>query len=62
MVHWVNNTLAYVVCKLFPQYADAKVIDLLGGDYLRVALAVVFSLLIFIPAVFQLHLRLRRAQ
>ena len=62
MVHWVNNTLAYVVCKLFPQYADAKVIDLLGGDDSRVALAVVFSLLIFIPAVFQLHLRLRRAQ
>lgn len=62
MVHWVNNTLAYAVCNIFPQYADAKVIDLFGGNAMRVTLAVVFSLFIFIPAVVQLHFRLRRAE
>ena len=61
MVHWVNNTLAYAVCNIFPNAEDIKVVDLFGGDYTRVALSVVFSLLIFIPAIYQLHLRMKRA-
>lgn len=62
MLHWVNNTLSYVVYNLFPQYQDAKVIDLLGGDMLKVSLAIVFSLFIFIPAVYQLHLRMKKVE
>ena len=61
MVHWVNNTLGYVVFNLFPQYADARIIDLLGGSEWRVALALLFSLFIFVPAIVQLHWRLKRA-
>ena len=61
MLHWVNNTVAYAVCVIYPQYQDARVIDLMGGSYLKVGLAVVFSLMIFLPAVAQLHQRLRRA-
>ena len=61
MVHWVNNTLAYTVYNIFPNANDIKVVDLFGGDYIRVALSVVFSFLILIPAIYQLHLRMKRA-
>ena len=60
MVHWVNNTLAYTVYNIFPNANDIKVVDLFGGDYIRVALSVVFSFLILIPAIYQLHLRMKR--
>ncbi|MBR6820530.1 MAG: CPBP family intramembrane metalloprotease [Bacteroidaceae bacterium] len=60
MLHWVNNTVAYVVYNLFPQYQDASIIDLLGGSEVKVALSVFFSLLIFVPAVVQLHLLMKR--
>ena len=62
MLHWVNNTLAYVIYNVFPQYQDAKVIDLFGGNYLKVSLAIVFSLFIFVPAVLQLHQRMRKVE
>ena len=62
MLHWVNNTVAFVVFRLFPQYSDAKLVDLLGGDHLKVAMALLFSLLILLPAIFQLHLRMKRAE
>lgn len=62
MLHWVNNTLSYVVYNVFPQYQDAKVVDLFGGNYLKVSLAVVFSLFIFLPAIYQLHLRMKKAE
>ncbi len=61
VVHWVNNTVAYVVCNLYPQAVDMRIIDLWGGSTVKVTLAVVFSLLIFLPAVVQLHLRMRKA-
>lgn len=60
MMHWVNNTLAYVIYNIYPQYADAKVVDLFGGNSLKVSLAVVFSLFILVPAIVQLHLRMKR--
>ena len=60
MLHWVNNTLAYAVYNIFPQYADAKITDMLGSPQ-RVAMAVVFSLCILIPAILQLHLRMKKA-
>ena len=62
MLHWVNNTVAFVVFRLFPQYSDAKLVDLLGGDHIKVAMALLFSLLILLPAIFQLHLRMKRAE
>lgn len=60
MVHWVNNTVAYAVCNIFPNAADMRLIDLYNGSYTRVAIAVGFSLLILIPALYQLHLRMKR--
>lgn len=61
-LHWVNNTAAYVVYVLMPYTADMSLLQLFGGNGNNVVLAVVFSLLIFVPAVYQLNLRMRKAE
>lgn len=58
--HWVNNSVAYVVYNLYP-IPQMKLIDLFGSQRTVVA-AVLFSLLILLPALYQLNLRLRKAQ
>lgn len=56
--HWVNNTVAYVLYNLYPD-PDMTLLDLFGSQQ-RVMMALVFSLLIFLPALYQLNLRLRK--
>lgn len=58
--HWANNTIAYILFKLYPD-PDIRLIDVLGSQQ-HVLLAVVFSLLILLPAIYQLHLWMRKAQ
>lgn len=60
-LHWVNNTAAYAIYMLMPNAADSGLSGLFGGDIVRVLLAVGFSLLIFIPSVYQLNLRMKPA-
>ena len=57
--HWANNSVAYVLYNLYPD-PDMKLVDLFGTDS-RVLMAVGFSLLILLPALYQLHLNMRRA-
>lgn len=60
--HWVNNTVAYVLYNLYPNSAsDMKLIDLFGTQR-TVAAALLFSLFILLPALYQLHLRMRKAE
>lgn len=59
--HWVNNTIAFVTYNLMPQSADAKLIDIFGGNERAVWLALVFSLLIFLPSLFQVATRLHKS-
>lgn len=56
--HWANNTAAYVMVKFYPD-PDIRLTDILG-DELHALMAVGFSLLILCPALYQLHLRMRR--
>lgn len=56
--HWVNNTVAYVMYNLYPD-PDMRLADLFGSER-TVLMAVGFSLCIFLPALFQLNLRLRK--
>lgn len=58
--HWANNTIAYILFKLYPD-PDIRLIDVLGSQQ-HVLLAVVFSLLILLPAIYQLHLWMRKTQ
>ena len=62
MVHWVNNTVVYVVYNLLPNLSERPVYDLFGGDWKRIALSVLFSLLILLPALWQLHTRMKPAR
>ena len=58
--HWVNNSVAYVMYNLYPN-PYMKLADLFSGSQLHILLAVGFSLLILLPALYQLHLWMRRA-
>lgn len=59
--HWANNSAAYVIYNFYPD-PDIKLIELFKGSETHVILAVVFSLLILLPALYQLHLWMRRAE
>ena len=57
--HWVNNTVAYVLYQFYPN-ADIELIDLFKGNQSSVLMAVVFSLCIFVPALYQLNQRMSK--
>lgn len=61
MTHWVNNTVAYVSYNVIPNADEVRIVDLFGGDMWRVSLAVLFSLMILLPALLQLHQGMKRA-
>ena len=58
--HWANNSVAYILYNVFPN-PDLKLIDLFKGSEQHVLMAVAFSMLILLPALYQLHLWMRRA-
>ena len=59
VLHWVNNTVSYVLIKLYPD-PDMRLIDLFGTNR-HVGAAVIFSLFILLPAIYQLSLLMKRA-
>lgn len=62
VLHWTNNMAAVVAYRLMPQTADMTVVEYFHGDMGRVALAALFSLMIFGAALYQLNLRLSEAR
>ena len=58
--HWTNNTVSSIVYHVMPNQADSKLIDLFGGNTHTLLLAVLFSLCIALPSLFQLATRLRK--
>ncbi len=59
--HWVNNSAAYVLYNVYPN-PDMKLVDMFKGSELHVYMALGFSLLILLPALYQLHLWMRKAE
>ncbi len=53
--HWANNTVAYLIAVAYPG-DETKLVDIFGGNETAVIMSVVFSLCIFIPALFQLNI------
>lgn len=51
--HWVNNSIAYVLCNILPD-PDAPLVTLFGGNQQHVWLALLFSLFILVPSIIQL--------
>ena len=61
VLHWVNNTVAYTMYKLMPQMNDGKLIDFFHGNNRLMYMGLACSLLVFIPSLYQLYIRLRKA-
>ena len=53
--HWANNTVAYLMTVAYPG-DETKLVDIFGGNENAVWMSVVFSMCIFIPALFQLNI------
>ena len=54
-VHWINNSAAYAIANMFPLIPiDAKLEDYFGGNEWAVAQAVIASLCIAVPSLYQL--------
>ena len=53
--HWANNTVAYLMAVAYPG-DETKLVDIFGGNEKAVWMSVVFSMCIFIPALFQLNI------
>lgn len=60
LLHWVNNTVAYVMFNAMPQMADGKLIDIFHGSTKMVALSIIFSMFILIPSILQLNARMKK--
>lgn len=60
VLHVANNTMAYLMAVAYPSN-DIRLVDILGGDERRVLMAIAFSLMVLLPALYQLHLNLRKA-
>ena len=59
--HWANNSAAYLIYAFYPS-SDRQLIDIFKGSSTNVLMAVGFSLLILIPAIYQLHLWMKTAE
>lgn len=60
IIHWINNSSAYVMVKLFPSMPmDAGLLDYFHGNQMAMYQAVGSSLLIALPALYQLHKRMK---
>ncbi|MGN1376197.1 MAG: lysostaphin resistance A-like protein, partial [Prevotella sp.] len=54
IIHFVNNTVSFVIAKIYIHQPDISLQELYGGDNTKVLLSLVFSLMIFIPAIYQI--------
>lgn len=59
--HWANNSMAYIIYNVYPD-PDIKLVDVFKGSELHVLMAVGFSLLILVPAIYQLNMWMKRAE
>lgn len=57
--HWANNTAAFLLSRIY-QDPDITITQILGTQS-RALMAVGFSLLIFIPAIYQLNIWMKKA-
>ena len=55
LIHWINNSAAYVVANMFPTIPiDAKLEVYFNGNEMAVAQAVISSMLIALPSLYMI--------
>lgn len=57
LFHWVNNTFVWVMCQINPLFMDMRLVDFFQGDGRKEVLAMIFSLMVFTPALLQVKWR-----
>ncbi len=62
ILHWVNNSVAYILFNLMPQMEDGKLIDFFHGKQRLMTGGLIFSFCIIVPSIFQLYGRMKRAK
>lgn len=60
VMHFTNNSLSYIMERMYPGTDDMTLREFYGGDMTRVWLSVAFSLMIFGAALYQLNMRLKK--
>lgn len=60
--HWINNSSVFILYNVLPQTANLRLVEIFGGSQRAVWLSLLFSLCIFLPALFQLQRRLHPAE
>ena len=60
LLHWINNTVAYLMFHLMPQFGDGKLIDFFHGDESLMYKGLGCSLRIILPSLFQIARRMKR--
>lgn len=60
--HWVNNTIVYAWAVIAPYMQDMTLTEIFRGNTRNALLAVVFSLLILLPALYQLNRSMKKAE
>ncbi len=55
VLHWVNNTVAFLLTFLYPELSDAKTIDLFGGNVVLMWVAFVVSVVVFLVCLWRLR-------
>ncbi len=58
VLHWANNTVAFVLYRLRPDLGDATISQLYGGDPWRIGMTAALSIMILAAALYQLNMRL----
>ena len=61
-LHFINNSVAFLLYQFYPQSYDMPLIDFFGSSWLRLGGAILLSLLIFIPSLYQLNKHLSLQQ
>ena len=59
-LHVTNNTVAFLIARSYPYMDDLTVSQMLGGSDRHVLMAFVFSLCLLLPALYQLHQRMKK--
>lgn len=62
VLHWVNNSVAYVMFNLMPNAEDGKFIDLFHGDERMMYMGLGCSLMVMLPSLFQLAVRMKNEE
>ena len=60
VIHWVNNSIAFVMFHLMPDMSDGKMIDLFHGSERHMIMGILSSCCIFVPSLLQFNLSTRK--